>query len=309
MFCAVLLIKHGGNPVSFHLLVFVKQVPDTQNITGDAMTPEGTVNRAALPAIFNPEDLNALELALQLKDRYQAHITVATMGMPAAAEVLRQSLYRGADRGVLVTDRALAGADTLATSYTLSCVAKKLGNIDLVLCGRQAIDGDTAQVGPQIAEKLHIPQICYVEEIRSMEPGRIVARRAIEGGYEVLSSPLPALLTVIDANEPRPVNVKRMMKYKRARTPGEIDTAAKKGEIADAEACKAELKVRGLLLDEFSAADIDALPNRIGFPGSPTKVKQVMSVVLTAGEAKTVSADAAGIAGLMHELISDHTLG
>ena len=152
--------------MSFHLLVFVKQVPDTQNISGDAMTPEGTVNRAALPAIFNPEDLNALELALQLKDRYQAHVTVATMGMPAAAEVLRQSLYRGADRAVLVTDRALAGADTLATSYTLSCVAKKLGNIDLVLCGRQAIDGDTAQVGPQIAEKLNIPQICYVEEVK-----------------------------------------------------------------------------------------------------------------------------------------------
>ena len=110
--------------MSYNVLVFVKQVPDTQNISGDAMTPEGTVNRAALPAIFNPEDLNALELALQLKDRYGAHVTVATMGMPAAAEVLRQSLYRGADRCVLVTDRALAGADTLATSYTLSCCAK-----------------------------------------------------------------------------------------------------------------------------------------------------------------------------------------
>lgn len=295
--------------MSFNLLVFVKQVPDTQNISGDAMTPEGTVNRAALPAIFNPEDLNALELALQLKDRYQAHVTVATMGMPAAAEVLRQSLYRGADRGILITDRALAGADTLATSYTLSCVAKKLGNIDLVLCGRQAIDGDTAQVGPQIAEKLNIPQICYVEEVQSLEAGKIVAKRAIEGGYEILSSPLPALLTVIDANDPRPVNVKKMMKYKRARTPGEIDMAAKKGDIADSEACKADLKSRGLLLDEYSASDINADPARIGFPGSPTKVKQVMSVVLTAGEAKTVSADAEGIAGLMHELISDHTLG
>ena len=231
------------------------------------------------------------------------------MGMPAAAEVLRQSLYRGADRGVLVTDRALAGADTLATSYTLSCVAKKLGNIDLILCGRQAIDGDTAQVGPQIAEKLHIPQICYVEDVKSIENGKIVAKRAIEGGYEILSAPLPALLTVIDANDPRPVNVKRMMKYKRARTAGEIDMAAKKGEIADAESCKAALKAKGLLMDEYSAADINADPARIGFPGSPTKVKQVMSVVLTAGEAKTVSADAEGIAGLMHELISDHTLG
>ena len=141
--------------MSYSVLVFVKQVPDTQNISGDAMTPEGTVNRAALPAIFNPEDLNALELALELKDRYGARVVVATMGMPAAAEVLRQSLYRGADEAVLVTDRALAGADTLATSYTLSCCAKKLGRFDLILCGRQAIDGDTAQVGPQLAEKLN----------------------------------------------------------------------------------------------------------------------------------------------------------
>ena len=157
--------------------------------------------------------------------------------------------------------------------------------------------------------KLHIPQICYVEEVTSLEPGKIVARRAIEGGYEILSSPTPALLTVIDANDPRPMNVKLMMKYKRARTPGEIDAAAKKGEISDAAQVKKDLKSRGLLIEEYSAADINADPNRIGFPGSPTKVKQVMSVVLTAGEAKTVSADAEGIAGLMHELISDHTLG
>ena len=208
--------------MSYKVLVFVKQVPDTQNISGDAMTPEGTVNRAALPAIFNPEDLNALEMALDIKDRFGAEVIVATMGMPAAAEVLRQSLYRGADRAILVTDRALAGADTLATSYTLSCCAKYVGGCDLVLCGRQAIDGDTAQVGPQIAEKLHIPQICYVEDVKSIENGKIVAKRAIEGGYEILSAPLPALLTVIDANDPRPVNVKRMMKYKRARTAGEM---------------------------------------------------------------------------------------
>ena len=294
--------------MSFHLLVFVKQVPDTQNISGDAMTPEGTVNRAALPAIFNPEDLNALELALQLKDRYDAHVTVATMGMPAAAEVLRQSLYRGADRALLVTDRALAGADTLATSYTLSCVAKMLGDVDLVLCGRQAIDGDTAQVGPQIAEKLNIPQICYVEEVVSLEAGKITARRAIEGGYEVLTSPLPALLTVIDSNEPRPENVKRMMKYKRARSAGEIAMAAK-GDTAAAEAAKAALEAKGLLIEEYNAAAIGADPNRIGFPGSPTKVKQVQSVILTAGEAKSVAPTAEAIGELMHELISDHTLG
>ena len=282
--------------MSYKVLVFVKQVPDTQNISGDAMTPEGTVNRAALPAIFNPEDLNALEMALDIKDRFGAEVIVATMGMPAAAEVLRQSLYRGADRAILVTDRALAGADTLATSYTLSCCARYVGGCDLVLCGRQAI-----------AEKLNIPQLCYVEEVRDMADGKITVRRAIEGGYEILKSPMPALLTVIDANLPRPMNAKRIMKFKRARTASEITK-----EVADAgqaEAVKADLAARGLLITELNAADIKAAPERIGFPGSPTKVKQVMSVVLTAGEAKSVEPTADGIAELIHELISDHTLG
>ena len=302
----------GVETVSYSVLVFVKQVPDTQNISGDAMTPEGTVNRAALPAIFNPEDLNALELALELKDRYGARVVVATMGMPAAAEVLRQSLYRGADEAVLVTDRALAGADPLATSYTLSCCAKKLGRFDLILCGRQAIDGDTAQVGPQLAEKLKIPQLCYVEEVKSLEKGKVTVRRAIEGGYEILESPLPALLTVIDANEPRPMNAKRLMKYKRARTVSEIAKSCGNSNYTDAEAvaeAQKKLEKDGLLIREFSAADIDADPARIGFPGSPTKVKSVMSVVLTASEAKSVPATDEGIGLLIHELISDHTLG
>jgi electron transfer flavoprotein beta subunit len=294
--------------VSYRILVFVKQVPDTQNISGDAMTPEGTVNRAALPAIFNPEDLNALELALELKDRYNAEVIVATMGMPAAAEVLRQSLYRGADRAILVTDRALAGADTLATSYTLSCCAKTVGDVDLVLCGRQAIDGDTAQVGPQIAEKLNWPQLCYVEEVKSIEDGKITLRRAIEGGYEILECPLPALLTVIDANEPRPMNAKRIMKYKRARSKGEVN-AAYKAEPEKAAEIISSLKEKGLLIEEYNAAEIGAAPDRIGFPGSPTKVKQVSSVVLTASEAKSVAPDAESIKQLIHELITDHTLG
>lgn len=294
--------------MSYRILVFVKQVPDTQNISGDAMTPEGTVNRAALPAIFNPEDLNALELALELKDRYNAEVIVATMGMPAAAEVLRQSLYRGADRAILVTDRALAGADTLATSYTLSCCAKTVDNVDLVLCGRQAIDGDTAQVGPQIAEKLNWPQLCYVEEVKSIEDGKITVRRAIEGGYEILECPLPALLTVIDANEPRPMNAKRIMKYKRARSKGEVN-GAYKAEPEKAAEIISSLKEKGLLIEEYNAAEIGAAPDRIGFPGSPTKVKQVSSVVLTASEAKSVAPDAESIKQLIHELITDHTLG
>ena len=298
--------------MSYTVLVFIKQVPDTQNISSDAMTPEGTVNRAALPAIFNPEDLNALELALQLKDRYGVRIVVATMGTPAAAEVLRQALYRGADETILITDRALAGADTLATSYTLSCCAKKIGNVDLILCGRQAIDGDTAQVGPQIAEKLKMPQICYVEEVLEFGNGKIVAKRAIEGGYEVLESPLPALLTVIDANEPRPMNAKKIMKFKRACTASEVAKANASADCQDAQSLEAKLqnlKNAGCLIKEYNAADIGAEPARIGFAGSPTKVKQIMNVVLTASEAKSVPATAEGINQLIHELISDHTLG
>ena len=290
--------------MSYTVLVFVKQVPDTQNITGDAMKADGTVNRAALPAIFNPEDLNALELALQLKDRYGVKVVVATMGLPAAADVLRQAMYRGADEGILLTDRAFAGADTLATSFALSCAAKKV-NFDLILCGRQAIDGDTAQVGPQVAEKLELPQIAYTEEIISLGDGKVVARRAIEGGYEVLESPLPAVMTVIDANIPRPMAAKRIMKYKRARIKSELA----KEYTDDIDVKMAELKEKGLLIEEWTAADVNADLDRIGKAGSPTKVKAIASVVLTASEAKQVEATEAGVTELIHELIADHTLG
>ena len=290
--------------MSYTVLVFVKQVPDTQNITGDAMKADGTVNRAALPAIFNPEDLNALEMALELKDRYGVKVVVATMGLPAAADVLRQAMYRGADEAILLTDRAFAGADTLATSFALSCAAKKV-NFDLILCGRQAIDGDTAQVGPQVAEKLELPQIAYTEEIISLGDGKVVARRAIEGGYEVLESPLPAVMTVIDANIPRPMAAKRIMKYKRARIKSELA----KEYTDDVEVKMAELKEKGLLIEEWTAADVNADLDRIGKAGSPTKVKAIASVVLTAGESKKVEATEAGVTELIHELIADHTLG
>ena len=292
------------------IIVFVKQVPDTQNITGQAMKPDGTVNRQALPAIFNPEDLNALELALQLKDRYNAKVTVATMGPPTAAEVLRDALCRGADDAVLLTDRAFAGADTLATSYALSKCAEKIGNYDLILCGRQAIDGDTAQVGPQIAEKLALPQISYVEEVLELTEKSVKARRAIEGGYEILETPTPALFTVIDANEPRPKNATRIMKYKKAKTKIEL-TAAGGSTYAGAqsvEEAQALLESKGLMIRTWSAADVNADTNRIGFAGSPTKVKQIMSVVLTAGDYKAVEATDTGVSNLIHELIEDHTL-
>ena len=297
--------------MSYTIIVFVKQVPDTQNITGQAMKPDGTVNRQALPAIFNPEDLNALELALQLKDRYGAKVVVATMGPPNASEVLRDSLCRGADEAVLLTDRAFAGSDTLATSYALSCCAKNIGGFDLILCGRQAIDGDTAQVGPQIAEKLGLPQISYVQDVIALDKGVIKAKRAIEGGYEILESPLPALLTVIDSNEPRPQSAKRLMKFKKAKTRTEL-LATKGGEYTNSELLVDEarsLKDKGLLIAELTAAQAGADLQRPGLAGSPTKVKNIQSVVLTAGTFKKIDATEAGVSALIHELVEDHTLG
>ena len=298
--------------MSYTIIVFVKQVPDTQNITGDAMKPDGTVNRAALPAIFNPEDLNALELGIQLKERYNAKLVVGTMGPPNASEVLRESLYRGADEAVLLTDRAFAGADTLATSYALSCCAKKIGKFDLILCGRQAIDGDTAQVGPQLAEKLELPQISYVEEVEELTKKKVRARRAIEGGYEIVDCPVPALMTVVEANDPRPANAKNIMKFKKAMTRSELHKAHSDADYTDAEALVAEeeaLKKKGLWIEELTAENVGADIERIGLKGSPTKVKKIQSVVLTGADFKNIDPTEAGVNSLIHELIEDHTLG
>ena len=177
------------------IVVLAKQVPDTRNVGRDAMKADGTVNRAALPAIFNPEDLNALEQALRIKDKSAGtEVLLVTMGPVRAVELLREGLFRGADGGVLLTDRAFAGSDTLATSYALSCVMKKLAP-DMIIAGRQAIDGDTAQVGPQVAEKLGWPQVTYAESIE-LENGRILVRRRIPRGVEVLQGSLPLLVTV-----------------------------------------------------------------------------------------------------------------
>ena len=151
---------------AYKIIVLAKQVPDTRNVGKDAMKADGTVNRAVLPAIFNPEDLNALEQALRIKDQYpESTIKILTMGPGRAADIIREGLYRGADGGVLLTDRAFAGSDTLATSYAIGQALKTMGDIDIIVAGRQAIDGDTAQVGPQVAEKLNMLQVTYVEEI------------------------------------------------------------------------------------------------------------------------------------------------
>ena len=206
--------------MAFNIIVLAKQVPDTRNVGKDAMKADGTVNRAALPAIFNPEDLNAMEQALGIKEQFPGStITVLTMGPGRAADILREGLFRGADDGVLLTDRAFAGADTLATSYALSMAIRKIGKFDLILAGRQAIDGDTAQVGPQIAEKLGIPQITYAENIEAIKGDRIIVKRRLDNGVEVVECPLPTLITVNgSAAHVDHMNAKLLLKYKHAKT-------------------------------------------------------------------------------------------
>lgn len=291
--------------MAYNSIVLVKQVPDTKAVTGKAMNDDGTVNRAALPAIFNPEDLHALELALQIKEQYGGTVTVATMGLPSACGVLRASLYRGADRGILITDRRAAASDTLATSYILSCAVKHIDNYDLVLCGRQAIDGDTAQVGPQIAEKLDLPQVTYVEELYSIEDGLMTARRNVGNGWEKVQVQLPAVLTVMDtANDPRPAGGRMMMQFKKARSISELEQAG-----GDAAAEAEALKAKGLLIEQLNLDDINADLQWCGRDGSPTKVHRIQSVVLTATEQKDVEPTEEGIRAMVHELISDHTIG
>ncbi len=210
--------------MSLKIVVLAKQVPDTRNVGKDAMTAEGTVNRAALPAIFNPEDLNALEQALRIKEQNPGTtVGLLTMGPPRAGEIIREGLYRGADTGWLLTDRLFAGADTLATSYALATAIKKIGDVDLVIGGRQAIDGDTAQVGPQVAQKLGLNQVTYAEDILKVENGKATIRRMIDGGVEVVEAPLPLVVTVNgSAAECRPANAKLVMKYKYAACPLEL---------------------------------------------------------------------------------------
>ncbi|MDR0521126.1 MAG: electron transfer flavoprotein subunit beta/FixA family protein [Planctomycetaceae bacterium] len=268
----------------YHSIVLVKQVPDTANITADAMKEDGTVNRAALPAVFNPEDLHALETALALKQRYGGTVTAVSMGPPKAEEVLRDCLYRGADRAVLITDRRAAASDTLATSYILSQAVKTIGETsgkraDFVFAGRQAIDGDTAQTAPQCAEKLGIPQITYAETILEAASGFATIRRNIGGGYEIVKVKLPVLLTVGEtANVPRPWSAKRMMKHKH--TP----------------------------LEQWGLDDIHADIDRCGVSGSPTKVFKIQSVVLKKHGFTEIAPTQEAVGCLIKELVADKTI-
>jgi electron transfer flavoprotein beta subunit len=290
--------------MNYKIIVLAKQVPDTRNVGKDAMKADGTVNRAALPAIFNPEDLNALEQALRIKDKHPGStVYMLTMGPGRAADIIREGLFRGADGGYLLTDRAFAGADTLATSYALATAIRKIGHFDLIIGGRQAIDGDTAQVGPQVAQKLGLTQITYAEEIKSIENGRITVTRHIPGGVETVEGPLPIVVTVNGSAAPcRPRNAKMVMKYKHARTV----TEKQQGNLdyTDLYATHDYLN-----LEEWSVADVKGDLAQCGLAGSPTKVKSIQNIVFQTKESKTISDSNHDIEGLIVELLANHTIG
>jgi len=290
--------------MSFNIVVLAKQVPDTRNVGKDAMKADGTVNRAALPAIYNPEDLNALEQALRLKSKIEgATVHILTMGPARAAEIIRESMYRGADGGYLLSGREFAGSDTLATSYALACAIRKMGKVDLIICGRQAIDGDTAQVGPQVAEKLGMPQITYAEEILDLSDNKITVKRRLERGIEVVRGSLPMLVTVNgSAPNCRPRHAKLTMKYKHAATPSEKqESGSDYTDIYDAHPY--------LNIVEWGVNDIQHDIQWLGLTGSPTKVKQIENVVFTSKESKRLTASDFDIESLMKELIANHTIG
>lgn len=286
------------------IIVLAKQVPDTRNVGKDAMKADGTVNRAALAAIFNPEDLNALEQALRIKDKLPGTtITILTMGPGRAAEVIREGLYRGADNGYLITDRKFAGSDTLATSYAISLAVKKLAPYDIIIAGRQAIDGDTAQVGPQVAEKLGIPQITYAEDVIEISNKTVTIKRRLERGVETVLSPLPVLITVhSSAPDCRARNAKFIMKYKHAKSVSELQEASE-------DYLQLQKGRPYLFIEEWSVADIKADDVQLGLSGSPTKVKKIENVVFKAKESKVLSNGDIEIEELMKELIVNHTIG
>ncbi len=298
--------------MSLKIVVLAKQVPDTRNVGKDAMTAEGTVNRAALPAIFNPEDLNALEQALRLKEQHPGStVGILTMGPPRAGEIIRQGLYRGADTGWLLTDRLFAGADTLATSYALATAIKKIGDVDIVIGGRQAIDGDTAQVGPQVAQKLGLNQVTYAEEILKIENNVATIRRVIDGGVETVEAPLPVVVTVNGSAAPcRPCNAKLVMKYKRATCPMErslTPNPSPEGEGSDYSYLYEERPY--LTLTQWSVEDVEGDPEQCGLSGSPTKVKAVKNIVFQAKESKTLTASDADVEGMIKELLEEKIIG
>jgi electron transfer flavoprotein beta subunit len=297
--------------MGYNSIVFVKQVPDTRNISGEVMTKDGTMNRSALPAIFNPEDLNALEMALQARDQFGGKVTVISMGPPQASAILREALFRGADHVILLTDRKFAGADTQATSYVLKCAVEKIGKFDLIFCGRQAIDGDTAQVGPQVAEKLGIPQITYAEGILGIEDNQIIVQRNLDSGTEIVHCALPCLMTVVgSSNRPRPSSVRRRIEFKLSAIPSEYAALVKAWpEFENEQVFEKYLDEHGLKIPVWTAADLTLDEIQIGLAGSPTQVHKINFVVLEAAESQDVLPTEEGIKSLIEDLIREYVIG
>ncbi len=281
------------------IVVCIKQVPDTKG--GVVFNPDGTLNRGAMLTIMNPDDKAGLEAALRLKDKYGAEVTVVTMGLPKADEVLREALAMGADNAILITDRVLGGADTWATSQTIAGALRKL-EYDIIITGRQAIDGDTAQVGPQVAQKLGLNQVTYAEEIKEIKNGKATIMRHIDGGVETVVAPLPVMVTVNGTAAPaRPCNAKRVMKYKYATCPME-----RKGD----EPWTALYETRPYLtLGQWSIADCGADCEQCGLAGSPTKVKAVKNIVFQAKESKRLTASDNDVESLVKELLEENIIG
>ena len=284
------------------ILVCIKQVPESNKVEVDPVT--GVLKRDGAASKMNPYDLYALETAFRIREEVSGSVHVISMGPPQAQQVIREAFAMGADGGTLLSDRKFGGADVLATSYTLAQGIKSCGDFDLILCGRHAIDGDTAQVGPQVAEKLGLPQVTYAEEILEVREGALVIKRRLEHGTEVVECPIPAVVTVnASAAECRPRNAKRVMKYKGALAGSEI-AAAPESPAAQRAAAKEYLRIV-----EWAAADVDPDPAQLGLQGSPTKVKRIENVVFAAKEAKKLTAADNDINELMVELIASHTLG
>ncbi len=259
------------------IIVCIKQVPDTKG--GVKFNPDGTLDRGAMLAIMNPDDKAGLEAALRLKDEYGAEVTVVTMGLPKAEEALREALAMGADKAVLVTDRVLGGADTWATSTTVAGAIRNL-EYDLIITGRQAIDGDTAQVGPQISEHLDLPVISYAKDIK-VEDGHVIVQRQYDDGYHVVKAKMPCLITALsELNEPRYM------------TPGGIF-----------DAYDTEVTVWG----RKDLKDVD--DSNIGLAGSPTKIAKASDKVRKgAGEVKMdLDADGA-VSYIMGKLKEKHVI-
>ncbi len=283
----------------YRMICLIKQVPDTRNITLNVLREDGTVNRQALPAIVNPDDLFALEMAAGIKDKYGGEITAMSMGPPMAIEVLREALSRGADHAILLTDKKFAGADTMATSSLLEWAIRKYGEFDLIFCGRQAIDGDTAQVGPQVAEKLDIPQVTFAEAIEYLDEHDIVIRRAVDNGYERIRGTLPLLITVTNtADRPRPPSIKRLMFWKKAKTQNSVKSTQEQEKLSE----------KGLLIPVWSLEEIGCSAEICGFAGSETWIKHVENVKLISRNPKFFDTTEQGITNLINELVDDHII-